>query len=173
MIRTWQDNLMIGITIVGVIVTTTVLMNQSSRRDVIQVRPGSTNSSSQTTSRRYSEPPLSPKETVQEYYDLAPTNRRAALELISEEWRTLEMRNRQNSGGSFWDTINQVEVYGLRTLRESSNKVDVRVWIKYDLKNETFSPCESLTFQVILDDKSNQWLLDSASDVRQENTCSL
>lgn len=117
-----------------------------------------------------SQPPLTPQQTVAKYYELATSNREAALDLISERWKKAEKKNKEE-GLKFWNTIDEVKIYGTETLEQSPNRVVVKVWLQYYMKYEDYTPCETRTFELKLDRSQNKWILYLPRDVVQKPYC--
>ncbi len=123
-----------------------------------------------STPTRPSQPPLTPQQTVAKYYELATSNREAALELMSERWKKAEKENWEE-GLKFWNTLEQVKVYNTEILEQSSNTVVVKAWLQYYIKYKDYTPCETLIFKLVLDTNQNKWVLSSARDVVQKPYC--
>ncbi|TVU51995.1 MAG: hypothetical protein EA414_19900 [Arthrospira sp. PLM2.Bin9] len=122
-----------------------------------------------STLNSLSQPRLTPQQTVAKYYELATHDRESALELIGESWKKAERQNREE-GIKFWNSIEQVRVYGTDIIEQSSNRVIVKVWLQYYMKYEDYNPCETRTFDVRLNTE-NQWILHLPMDVVQKPSC--
>lgn len=116
------------------------------------------------------QPDLTPQQTVAKYYELATSNREAALEIIGESWRENERENREE-GIKFWNSIEEVRIYGTEVIDQSSSRVVVKVWLQYYMKYEDYNPCETRTFELRLDPNKNQWILYLPIDVIQKPSC--
>ncbi|OAB56982.1 hypothetical protein AY600_01775 [Phormidium willei BDU 130791] len=127
-------------------------------------------SSNQNSRTPPSEPHLTPQQTVAKYYELATSNREAALELIGESWRKNERKNREE-GIKFWNSIEQVKIYDTEIVEQSSSRAVVQVWLQYYMKYETYNPCETRTFELRLDPDKNKWILYRPIDVIQKPSC--
>ena len=165
----WRDTTSISVLVGGIFIIALILTQRNHMGIATHMLKGSTSQSGTTTKVTSS---LSPKEVVQQYYQLAPTNKSAALALLSELWRK-EEQSKEGSSAKFWDSINQVDVYALKTLKQTSQFATVKAWLKYYPKDKNDTPCESITFKVIHDSQTNQWLMDSASDVVQKMNCGI
>ncbi len=108
-----------------------------------------------------------PENTIIQYYKLTTTNKKAAIELLSVRWRK---EAAQKIKDTWWDSVSKVEVYTFRTFAKSKTNATIKVWLKYDMKNGE-TACESEIFKLIYDANSNQWLMDSISDVVQKDYC--
>ncbi len=110
-----------------------------------------------------------PKQTIVRYYQLATSNRKEAIQLLSDPWRR-EAAKRVND--NWWDSIRRVEVYAFQTFAKNNSKAKIKVWLKYHMKNGQ-TPCESLTFNLIFDGRQNKWLMDSVepNSVIQQPSC--
>ena len=108
-----------------------------------------------------------PENTIIQYYKLTTTNKKAAIELLSVRWRKEATEKINNP---WWDLVNKVEFYTFRTFAKSKTNATIKVWLKYDMKNGE-TACESRIFKLIYDANSNQWLMDSFSDVVQKDYC--
>lgn len=106
---------------------------------------------------------LTPKETIKKYYELATTDKKAAIELLSDRWRQIEKQKKNKSPDNWWNSIRKVEVYAIKTLNQSANNAKIEVWLKYYMKNGD-SACESRIFPLIFDRSRNKWLLDLPTD---------
>ncbi len=98
-----------------------------------------------------------PKQTIVRYYQLATSNRKEAIKLLSEPWRR---RAAQRVNDNWWDSIRKVEVYAFQTFAKNNSKAKIKVWLKYHMKNDQ-TPCESLIFNLIFDQNKSTWLMDS------------
>ena len=168
--RDWRDAVSISVLVGGIVAIALILYQQDRIGVSLPKSKDSTLQSDTTTTKVTSS--LSPKEVVQQYYQLAPVNKTAALSFLSEPWRKVE-QSKEGSSARFWDSINQVDVYALKTLKQTSQSATVKAWLKYYAKGKNDTPCESVTFKVIRDNQTNQWLMDSASDVTQKMNCGI
>lgn len=98
-----------------------------------------------------------PKQTIVRYYQLATSNRKEAIKLLSDPWRR---RAAQRVNDNWWDSIRRVDVYAFQTFAKNNSKAKIKVWLKYHMKNGQ-TPCESLIFNLIFDQKKSTWLIDS------------
>jgi serine/threonine protein kinase len=108
-----------------------------------------------------------PENTIIQYYKLTTTNKQAAIKLLSVPWRKEAAKKIKDS---WWDSVSKVEVYSFRTFAKSKTNATIKVWLKYYMKNGE-TACESAIFKLIYDANSNQWLMDSISDVVQKDYC--
>lgn len=110
-----------------------------------------------------------PKQTIVRYYQLATSNRKEAINLLSDPWRR-EAAKRVND--NWWNSVRKVEVYAFQTFAKNSSKAKIKVWLKYHMKNGQ-TPCESLIFNLIFDQKKSTWLMDSVepNSVIQNRYC--
>jgi len=114
---------------------------------------------------------LTAKEAITQYYKLAPSNRTSALDLLSDEYKKLHKQNDGgNSAKSFWNTIQEVEIYAFLTLRRSENKYKIKVWLKY-FTVDGYTACESQIIEVVLDERKNKWLINKTSNIEQKFNC--
>lgn len=165
----WRDVASTTALIVGTVAIALILLRQD-RLNLTTLIPKGSRSQPSTATKLTSS--LSPKEAVRQYYQLAPTNKTAALSLLSEPWRKAE-QSKATSSANFWDLIDRVDVYALKTLKKNSQVATVKSWLKYYPKGKSDTSCESITFQLIHDNQTNQWLMDSASDVVQKMNCDI
>ncbi|KPQ39241.1 MAG: hypothetical protein HLUCCO16_08925 [Phormidium sp. OSCR] len=118
-----------------------------------------------------SQPQLNPKEVITQYYNLAPSDRISALNLLSDEYKAWYNQNDGgNSAKSFWNTIQTVEIYAFLTLSQSENKHQIKVWLKY-LTVDGYTACESQVIEVVLSQTENKWLIDKTGNVEQKFNC--
>ena len=110
---------------------------------------------------------IKPENTIIQYYKLTTTNKKAAIELLSVPWRKEAAKKIKDR---WWDSVSKVEVYSFRTFAKSKTNATIKVWLKYYMKNGE-TACESAIFKLIYDANSNQWLMDSISDVVQKDYC--
>jgi len=121
-------------------------------------------------STQNSPPQLDPKEVITQYYQLAPSNKTAALALLSDPYKELYKKYNQGNDKSFWNTIQSVKVYAILTLSSSNTKHQIKVWLEY-LTIDGYTACESQVVDVILDPSKNQWLIDQTGEVEQKLYC--
>jgi hypothetical protein len=125
----------------------------------------------QTASTQSLTPQLNPQQVVQKYYELAPSNRKAAKALLSDAYKNwYKQNNTDSAAASFWDSINKVEVYQLANLFQSENNYKLKVWLKYS-KKDGGQPCESQEVEVVLDRSKAQWLIDKTDNIEQKPDC--
>lgn len=119
-------------------------------------------------------PQLTPKEVITRYYQLAPSNRTAALAFLSENYKNYYKQSNTNSNAkSFWSYINKVDIYSFKTLSSPSNeRQKIKVWLRY-LTLDNIASCESLVIELVLDLNQGLWLIDKTSDVQYKPYCSL
>jgi hypothetical protein len=98
-----------------------------------------------------------PKQTIVRYYNLAPNDRRAAINLLSDPWRREAAKNVNDN---WWSSVRQVEVYAFQTFAKNNSKAKIKIWLKYYMKNGE-TPCESLIFNLVFDRQKSTWLMDS------------
>ena len=110
---------------------------------------------------------IKPENTIIQYYKLTTTNKKAAIELLSVPWRKEAAKKIKDR---WWDSVSKVEVYSFRNFAKSKTNATIKVWLKYYMKNGE-TACESAIFKLIYDANSNQWLMDSISDVVQKDYC--
>ena len=116
-------------------------------------------------------PQLDSKEVITQYYQLATSNRTAALELLSDEYKNQYRQNSQrDSAKSFWNTINKVEIYAFLTLSNSENKYQIKVWLKY-FRVDGYIACESQVIESVKDSHKNRWLINNISNIKQKPNC--
>ena len=130
------------------------------------------NHAGQNSASTHNSPPkLAPKEVVTQYYQLAPSNKTAALALLSDPYKELYKKYNQGNDKSFWNTIQSVKVYAILTLSSSATKHKIKVWLEY-LTNDGYIACESQVVEVILDRSKNKWLIDrTGDDLEQKLYC--
>jgi hypothetical protein len=104
-----------------------------------------------------------PKNTILQYYKLATTNRKAAIQLLSDPLTQKEAEI-VNDSSSFWGSVSKVEVDSFSTLAKSNSNATIRVWLKYYIKSGETS-CESENVKLIFDPNRNQWLIEQVSNV--------
>ena len=103
-----------------------------------------------------------PKDTIIQYYTLATSNRKAAIQLLSDS-RRLEAAKTFDDNLSFWLSFTKVEVDFFSTLAKSNSNATIRVGLKYYIKSGE-TACESRSFKLIFDSNRNQWLIDEFSE---------
>ena len=81
-----------------------------------------------------------------------------------------KQNNADSAGASFWNSINNVEVYQLANLSHFQNNYKIKIWLKYLTKDGT-QPCESQEVEVILDRNKAQWLIDRINNIEQKPDC--
>lgn len=173
----WQDRVSLASIIIGAIIivllvstkpnssssntrspsTQTTAQNSQPQKTI--VKPSSSrntrSSSSQTTARN-----SDPQKTITRYYQLATTNRKSAIQLLSDDWRQREA-NKINSGkDSWWNSVKKAEVYNSYTFVKGNREAKIKIWLEYSMKDGRIS-CESLIFNLIFDRDRNQWLIDN------------
>lgn len=157
----------IGVVILTLFLGLGVWQFQSNPELFLQKNIGENPDSTQSSS-----PQLEPKEVIAQYYQLATSNRKAALDLLSNEYKNQYKQNNQsgqtNSTKSFWNTINKIEIYGFLTLNSSGSRHYIKIWIKY-FKNDGSTSCESQEIEVINND--NKWLINQVRNIQQKPRC--
>jgi len=98
-----------------------------------------------------------PKQIIVRYYNLAPKDRRAAINLLSDSWR---QEAAENVNDNWWDSVRKVEVYAFRTFAKNNSQAKIKIWLKYHMRNGQTS-CESLIFNLIFNQQKSTWLIDS------------
>jgi len=107
-----------------------------------------------------------PKNTIIQYYKLATTNRKAALQLVSDSFRQEKVKV---SDYSWWESMSKIEVYKFIVLDNSQSNATIQIWLKYYMASgETV--CESSIVRLVLDNK-NTWLINTVSNVEQKPFC--
>ncbi|EKD08044.1 protein kinase [Limnospira fusiformis KN01] len=110
-----------------------------------------------------------PKQTIVRYYQLATSNRKEAIKLLSDPWRREAAKRVKDN---WWDSVRKVDVYAFQTFAKNNSQAKIKVWLKYHMKNGR-TPCESLIFNLVFDHRQNQWLMDSVepNSVIQQPYC--
>ena len=124
-----------------------------------------------STTQKNQQPPLTPKQVVTGYYQLATSNPEADLPLRSDAFKNYWKQKEQgNKNEEFFKKFQKVDVYSFQTLTQSSTKAKIKVWLRYvTKKNKT--TCESQIMELIFDQSQGQWLIDKVSDVQYNLDC--
>ncbi len=177
----WQDRVIIGSVIAGALIIAVILIKPQSQLAILSNNTLSNSSQTATQSTAKSqnntsssalnrtETTSAPEDTIVRYYQLAPSNKKEAIQLLSDPWRR-EAAKRVND--NWWDSIRKVEVYAFQTFAKNNNQAKVKVWLKYNMRNGE-TPCESLIFNLIFDPNKNTWLMDSVepNSIIQKPSC--
>ena len=157
----WQDRVILGSVIAGALIIPVILIQPQSYLPMSQNTSSSALNRTETTS--------APEDTIVRYYQLATSNRKEAIKLLSDSWRRIAAKRVNDN---WWDSIIKVEVYALKTFSKSNSKAKVKVWLKYSMKNGQTS-CESLIFNLIFSRTKNEWLMDSVEpdSIIQKPSC--
>ncbi len=132
---------------------------QNSQPQKTIVKPSSSrntrSSSSQTTARN-----SDPTKTITRYYQLATTNRKSAIQLLSDDWRQREANKINSNKDSWWNSVKKAQVYNSYTFVKGNREAKIKIWLKYSMRDGRTS-CESLIFNLVFDRDRNQWLIDN------------
>lgn len=106
---------------------------------------------------------LTPMQTLEKFYEVAPSNSEAALNLTSESFR-----NQNGFKLDFWKSVKQVELLNAQTLGKSENNTSIRAFMNYVMKDGT-TICEPRIIEFVFDPSQNQWLVNN--DIKLLNSC--
>lgn len=131
-----------------------------------------TEADKKTKATPYQSPQRSPKDVIKQYYSVAPTNRDRAQQLLSPAWEKVSLKEGE---ASFWDYVNEAEIYAMKTLAEQPDMSTIRVWLKYYMTDSYETRCEARTFDVVLYESAakKQWLLEDSYNVLEKPGCSI
>ncbi|MGL4500277.1 MAG: hypothetical protein ACRCU2_14520 [Planktothrix sp.] len=146
----WQDWVIIGSVVAGSLVIAALLIQPQSYH-ISRFKNTSSSALNRTGNTS------APEDTIVRYYQLAPSNRQEAIQLLSDPWRR---REAQRVKDNWWNSVKTVEVYYSQTFAKNNSQAKVKVWLKYHMKNGQ-TPCESLIFNLIFDGNRNSWLMDN------------
>lgn len=97
---------------------------------------------------------LSPIQTVKKFYETAPSNQNAALELTSKNFQNLATPDLK-----FWSSVEKVELFNTQILGRSENNVSVKLLVKYLMKDGT-TKCEPTIIELVFDTTQKDWLIN-------------
>jgi hypothetical protein len=103
---------------------------------------------------------------------LAPRDRNQAMNFLSPAWERVELRDNEVS---FWSSVKDAEIYAFKTLNKNKESVEIRVWLKYNMKNSYYPKCETRTFEVVLYELEGekQWLLEDTYNLTTLVKCEI
>lgn len=89
-------------------------------------------------------------------------------EAIKEHYKNLENSQEHKS----FNFVHNVEIFDQNILKESENKAQVKVGLRYSLKNgETI--CESRAINLVFNSEANRWDVKKSENIRPEPTCKI
>jgi serine/threonine protein kinase len=106
---------------------------------------------------------LTPMQTLEKFYEVAPSNSEAALNLTSESFR-----NQNRFKPDFWKSVKQVELLNAKTLEKSETNTSIRALMNYVMKDGT-TICEPRIIEFVFDPSQNQWLVNN--DIKLLDPC--
>ncbi|GET41489.1 hypothetical protein MiSe_63010 [Microseira wollei NIES-4236] len=124
-----------------------------------------------STTQKNQQPPLTPKQVITGYYQSATSNPEADLSFRSDAFKNYWKQKEQgNNKEEFFKNFQKVDVYSFQTLKESSTKAKLKVWLRY-LTKKNKTTCESQIMELSFDQSQGQWLIDKVSDVKYNLDC--
>lgn len=98
---------------------------------------------------------LTPIQTVEKFYETAPSNPKAASELGSDKFKKLVALD-----SKFWNSVEKVELFNTQSLGKSETNISLKLFVKYLMKDGT-SKCEPIIVEFVFDATTNKWLINN------------
>lgn len=98
---------------------------------------------------------LTPIKTVEKFYETAPSNPKAALELGSDKFKKLVALD-----SKFWNSVENIELFDPQILGKSESNISLKLFVKYFMKDGT-SKCEPTIIELGLYNQESKWLINN------------
>jgi len=98
---------------------------------------------------------LTPIKTVEKFYETAPSNPKAALELGSDKFKKQVALD-----SKFWNSVENIELFDAQILGKSESNISLKLFVKYFMKDGT-SKCEPTIIELGLYNQENKWLINN------------
>jgi serine/threonine protein kinase len=98
---------------------------------------------------------LTPIKTVEKFYETAPSNPKAALELGSDKFKKLVALD-----SKFWNSVEKIELFDPQILGKSESNMSLKLFVKYFMKDGT-SKCEPTIIELGLYNQESKWLINN------------
>ena len=99
---------------------------------------------------------LTPIQTVEKFYETAPSNGDLALKLGNNKFKSLSELDSNFEKSA----VEKVELLDIQSLGQSDTNISLKIFIKYLMKDGT-SKCEPRIIEFIFDKTQNKWLINN------------